>query len=301
MLNGSYFKENMIFNAQNGPSRYIFKNLAHVQSLKALALAFEAEEHRFMLSPLPLDLAKFNKVLVLAPHTDDEVIGCGGLLLQCRKKNIPAEVYFTTDSCNNEQQKTEMRLAECKQVMTSLDVPYSFSSLSNIYFETYNEHIDELAQKLRDEKNDAIFYPWLFDQPIKHRYTNLVLYLTLLKYPELQQKQYYGYQVHNTILVNSYLDITDEIAEKYDLINLYQSQVSSIDYAEFTKAKNLLNSKFVRHISKPRYFEVFHGTDGAEIVHWVKHYYLTDLESLFRGDKMLINQAQKVLKLCLPN
>ena len=297
IITGVHFRRNMIFNAKKGPSRYILRNLESIHSVKALSLALEMEEHRSLLEPVELDVTRLGKIMVLAPHIDDETIGCGGLLIQCRDKNVAAEVYYTTNS--HSPNIAEIRRQECKDVLGQLKTPYSFSKLSNIDFITTVEHVDALADKLLSNKTDAVFYPWLFDQPIKHRYTNLLLYLAIKKHPELTTRQFYGYQVHNTILVNSYLAISEEMNEKYDLINAFHSQVNKVAYADFTKAKNLLNSKFVGHISSPEYFEVYHGTDGEEFLYWIENYYLTDLDAIFRFESKLINPAKQILKQCL--
>ena len=37
------------------------------------------------------------KCIVIAPHPDDETLGCGGLIAVKRKRNIPVEVFFLTD------------------------------------------------------------------------------------------------------------------------------------------------------------------------------------------------------------
>ena len=44
---------------------------------------------------LPLDAAR--RVLVLAPHPDDETIGCGGLLAQLAARGVPAKVLLVSD------------------------------------------------------------------------------------------------------------------------------------------------------------------------------------------------------------
>lgn len=297
-LTGAYFQKKMVYNAQNGPSRYILKNLEQIHSVKALGLAFEAEEHRLMLDPVRLELKRFKKLLILAPHTDDEVIGCGGLLIKARDMGLPAEVFFTTNSESNFEEQTAQRKRECERVMNRLNINCSFSEISNINLEANPEDIYFLRSKIFESKADAVFFPWLFDYPVKHRFTNLLLYLALKDQPQLQALQYYGYQVHNTPLVNCYLDISDVMDEKYALIKLYQSQVSKVAYADFARAMNLLNTKFVGHVNSLKYYEVFHGISGDELKRWVSNYYLKDLPALFRYSKNIIKQAEKIIKSC---
>ena len=53
----------------------------------------------FAAPPAPVpepDLAPTDRILVLAPHPDDEVLGCGGLLQRAVARGLPVEVAFLT-------------------------------------------------------------------------------------------------------------------------------------------------------------------------------------------------------------
>ncbi|MFX0064296.1 MAG: PIG-L deacetylase family protein [Candidatus Hermodarchaeota archaeon] len=43
-----------------------------------------------------------DRVLILAPHPDDEVLGCGGVILQAIKKGLPLKIVFFTYGDSNE-------------------------------------------------------------------------------------------------------------------------------------------------------------------------------------------------------
>jgi LmbE family N-acetylglucosaminyl deacetylase len=47
--------------------------------------------------PQPLPLAQAQRVLVFAPHPDDESIGCGGLLARLSAAGVPVRVVLVTD------------------------------------------------------------------------------------------------------------------------------------------------------------------------------------------------------------
>jgi LmbE family N-acetylglucosaminyl deacetylase len=49
-----------------------------------------------------LDLAAGDRILVLAPHPDDEVLGCGGVIQRALALGIPLRVVFFTYGDNNE-------------------------------------------------------------------------------------------------------------------------------------------------------------------------------------------------------
>ena len=50
----------------------------------------------------PVALTSADRVLVLAPHPDDEVLGCGGIIQQCVALKIPVHVVYLTYGDNNE-------------------------------------------------------------------------------------------------------------------------------------------------------------------------------------------------------
>ena len=59
-------------------------------------------------------------IMVIAPHADDEILGCGGYLLHQVKNGARVVVVLGTIGGINERQNFEMRLAEAKQVHEQL-------------------------------------------------------------------------------------------------------------------------------------------------------------------------------------
>jgi LmbE family N-acetylglucosaminyl deacetylase len=49
-----------------------------------------------------LTLEAQDRILVLAPHPDDEVLGCGGIIQQALAKGLPLRVVFLTYGDHNE-------------------------------------------------------------------------------------------------------------------------------------------------------------------------------------------------------
>ena len=54
-------------------------------------------------SPIPvLALSTNDRVLVMAPHPDDESLGCGGIIQTAVERHIPVRVVFFTYGDNNQ-------------------------------------------------------------------------------------------------------------------------------------------------------------------------------------------------------
>ena len=68
-----------------------------------------------------------SSVLVLAPHPDDEIFGCGGLLALYRQKAAKIHVQVVTDGAGylrspEREQIVEIRKAETNQALALLDI-----------------------------------------------------------------------------------------------------------------------------------------------------------------------------------
>lgn len=50
----------------------------------------------------PLTLESSDRILVLAPHPDDEVLGCGGVIQEAVKRGLPVRMAFLTYGDNNQ-------------------------------------------------------------------------------------------------------------------------------------------------------------------------------------------------------
>src|SRR6266540_3581596 len=53
-------------------------------------------------APVALDLRDDDRILVLAPHPDDEVLGTGGVLREASRRRLPLRVVFLTSGDSNE-------------------------------------------------------------------------------------------------------------------------------------------------------------------------------------------------------
>ncbi|MCP4153405.1 MAG: hypothetical protein GY757_37100, partial [bacterium] len=70
-------------------------------------------------------LPSCRRVLVMAPHPDDEIAGCGGLLLRLLEQKAGVRVIFFTDGAGRrrEPQREPERLKEMREVLRYTSIP----------------------------------------------------------------------------------------------------------------------------------------------------------------------------------
>lgn len=286
---------------------FLTKSIIGDSGFEFAAKAISTEYFRNSIGPTELVLKSNDRLLIIAPHQDDEAIGCGGLMLKAKKKNIDIRIIYFTDGIQkmvglNDQQVIDVRNAEAMKVVNELNVQCDFLGISNNSLVLESEKSDKIIKIIQEYSPTKICTPWLLDFPIKHRYVNHALVFVLKKFKEeLFNIEMIGYQVHNNILANRYLDITGVIGDKIELIKLYKSQNEYFKHydklalhmagwnARFITNSNVINKEF-------EYVELYSVMRLREFITFVQEYYELDLEQTYCGSKTLINQALKFNK-----
>ena len=175
------------------------------------------------------------KILVISPHADDEVLGCGGYLLHESKKGAEIHIAIVTIGGTDKLQKYDVRVKEFLSVCNVLNARgYCFyenkdAELDSVSHKDLTTKIDDLINKI---KPDELFIPFksrhqdhiiVYDcamASIRLRIGYNPKFVALYEYPfitgDLQNIVRGGNMFH---------DITDVINEKIDLFKYYRSQV----------------------------------------------------------------------------
>jgi LmbE family N-acetylglucosaminyl deacetylase len=166
------------------------------------------------------------RILVLAPHPDDESIGCGGLLL---KHPGQCDVIVLTDgrhgglSGMDENETVSLRKSEFERAMVYAGVRKWF--FLGVEDGKLSENFVKFAE-LDLSGYDAIFVP----APGENHEDHACVYEFLLRLKS--QAKIFGYEVWSALANPSYyLDFSSVVEEKKRLINIYESQVAQVDYA----------------------------------------------------------------------
>lgn len=180
------------------------------------------------------------RILVLAPHPDDESIGCGGLLLKYRGQ---CDIVVLTDgrhgglSGQSEYDTMTLRKSEFEKAMAYVEVRKWFSL--GVEDGKLSENFAKFSE-LDLSGYDAIFC----SAPGENHEDHACVYEFLRKLKP--QTQIFGYEVWSAIGSPShYIDISDVVDDKKRLIGFYESQVTQVDYVSKSVGLNCFRGMLV--------------------------------------------------------
>ncbi len=179
------------------------------------------------------------KILVIAPHPDDEIIGCGGTLLKNIEKGNEVYVVFMTylgDSVREKEAEKVRIKAGIKEIFfLKLKEPLEFNS----------ENLNKLKKIIREINPSIIFLPHENDGDRDHKKTYEIareaIWMSKINSKgKLNPLGILLYEVHTPMYgVNYYEDISNFINKKIDLLRIYKSQ---LNHRRYDKAVKSLNS-----------------------------------------------------------
>ena len=277
-------------NSEDGTYRFVVRRWDRLPDLDLAAAVCSSEFFATNLVPKALSLEGITSLAVLAPHPDDEAIGCGGLMLHAQSLGIPVRVLFLTDGLNVRNPPIEdpdafraMRRAEAQRALAFAGAEMAELGLDNVRPAPTRAHLQALAEFVKADPTALLCAPWLLDNPAKHRMTHHLLSLADrvhgLGNPELCQ-----YQVHNMLIPNAFLEITNLIDRKEEMIRSYESQIPRTPYDHFSRGLSAWNARFLpRAKARERYAELFHVLPLQASLELVRRFYLKDLQRTYRS------------------
>jgi LmbE family N-acetylglucosaminyl deacetylase len=196
-----------------------------------------------MWEPSRLKVPIGKRLLVIAPHPDDESIGVGGLLLAHRGKcELNIINVFNGDRGGRLSSQPWMADPDYQSALVSArreeltTVGKLLGAASIQYLDlrdgvTIPNSID--AQRLREMVNrvrpDVVLLPWYLDDQRDHRATN-VLYSWACADVDCVV---IGFEVWTLCQPNAIFDITAWLDAKLDLVGEYRTQTATVDYAGY--------------------------------------------------------------------
>lgn len=190
------------------------------------------------------------RVLVLAPHPDDEVIACGGLIGANLRAARQVRVLIATDGVAADESATDalayrdQREAECRRGLSIL------GEVSSTFLRLPDRHLGSERERLTHALRDVLtsFTPDLIavPSPIEIHPDHLALsriFCELIQSDEslfatLATARVLFYEVSQPIRPNALLDITEFAERKWDAIGAHESQIAIRNYTAFAQGLN---------------------------------------------------------------
>ncbi|MEW6745895.1 MAG: PIG-L deacetylase family protein [Planctomycetota bacterium] len=265
-------------------------------STKALILAqqeyLQAIEARQVV-PFP----PARRALMIGPHPDDIVLGCGGTVLKYVAQSVSVSFLCLTDgrACVADARERErlvlVRAAEERDAARSCGVgDVEFLGFPEDRFtlpESAAPILERLVASLVARAPDAVFVPYFLEVHPQHRYTNHLLAAALERYGGTITV--YVYEVLSLVPPVFVVDISRELERKKDIVRLYRSQLSLRDYVKDLELIGALHAPLAG--PGARAAEVFQAFAAGDYVARVRGLAIAEPETLACGVQPVVPEG----------
>lgn len=221
---------------------------------------------------LPVRISKPDgkKVLVLAPHPDDEVIGCGGTLYKHAIAGDHVVVAIMADGRQGSHFCTERGRALVDRRKREAEEACALLGLSELVFldhpdarlSTRPSAVDEITSLLERLHPDTLYVTSFLDAHTDHRATFDIAVSALERYGK--EVMVYIYEVWSPIPANCVVEI--DIAKKIECIRCYQSQLDDDGHLEVA-SRSLAKYRAISNLLGPQSFaECFWRCSASEFI-----------------------------------
>ncbi len=292
--------------ARKGTYKFAIKNWERIEDVNLAQKVMDTEFFRDTIEPIPLDLEKHHRYLILAPHQDDETIGAGGLMIALKNLKRKVDVLFITDGAQiidgyTADEVVELRNKEAKKALSYTNATIHYLGINNMSVKLSEENVANFREHIENLQPDVILLPWFMDGPVKHRVTNHILLFSDGLRKLNKDIQIWGYQVHNVLYPNTYLDISPYIETKRQMIECYNSQNEYFEcYDHLVVGMNAWNSRFLRKIPgqiTKQYVETFFALPIVDYLDILEKFYTKEIDELYKGRPALIKEMKNMNEL----
>ncbi|MBR1384083.1 MAG: PIG-L family deacetylase [Ruminococcus sp.] len=195
-------------------------------------------------------------VLVIAPHPDDEVLGCGGTIVKHTENGDDVYVAVVTKGCEPifPKEQVEQVREECRRadeflgVKETVFMDFPASMLETVPRYGFNGAFIDLIQRIRPE---VVYLPNRGDMQLDHKMVVDAAMVALRPKYSHRVRVIYAYEtlsetgwdlpdVTNEFIPNVYNDISGQLERKLGALKKFKSQVSQFPDARSLKAVEAL-------------------------------------------------------------
>jgi len=200
---------------------------------------------------------KNKKILIVAAHPDDEILGCGGAISKFKDENYVEALFMTNgvSSRGNDKEQILRRRKACLNLFKHLSLPtptiYNFpdNQMDRI---PLLRVIKKIEQKIKDYKPDTIITHYSHCLNIDHRITFDAVTTACRPVNGLSVKKILSFEIPSStdwalykgknFQPNYFVDISKHIKNKINLIKFYKEELKDYPHSRSINAIKALAS-----------------------------------------------------------
>lgn len=190
-----------------------------------------------------------NKVLFIAVHPDDETLGCGGTILKHKTQGDKIYWVTVTNATKNHPLHFRDEFVEFRsQLVDSISQAYGFDETVKLDFPTQMLHtvdlkdfITRIDSEFKRIQPNIIYMPFRGDVHSDHRATFDAVYACTKSFRKpfiekiymieaLSETEFAPAIPGDTFVPNVYVDITDYMDRKMEIMSMYEKEVMAEPY-----------------------------------------------------------------------
>lgn len=247
--------------------RFVLRDLRPVLEMPQAALLLETKRFSQLIRPVPMHGPSARRVVVVAPHPDDDIFGPGGTLLHLAAAGVSIRTIYVTDGTTRDPAQLRGEAMEACRAIAAEPV-FLGLPLRNIPLDAAS--VERFRSAIAGFTPDAIFIPFLLDDHDDHRRVNELLQRA---FPSGGlSAEVWAYQVYSSLPPNVVVDITDVAERKRDLVRLWRHANGERNWAHFVLGTNAANCRHIAGTGEI-YAETFFVVPGREYLDLCARYF----------------------------
>lgn len=223
------------------------------------------------LVPVPMPGPAGQRILVVAPHPDDEMMGPGGTVIAALDAGKQVTTVYL--SRGRDGDAGDILCAEAQAVADRLGYATNFLGFPLRGIPVDAAAVDSFAAAVSEAAPQALFIPFLLDDHDDHRRASDLLRHAVDAGKLSGDIEVWAYQVYTPLPGNVAVDITAVAERKADAIRGFASQMKIRDWPHWALGLNAFNSRFIATGGRPLYVETFFVLPLGDYVELCRDYF----------------------------
>lgn len=207
----------------------------------------KAAQKEFSLQELKIPEGK--KILIFAPHPDDDVFGMGGTIANLIDNKCHVKIIYLTDGSKGtisgirDKRLVAIRKKETEKALKILGASdYTFWGYPDGNLPANKSTLKATETLIESFSPDIICLPSIFDDHKDHRQTNEIV-TKVLESKNLLDMEIWGYEVWTSGFSNRISDIGRKADQKYKAGSVHESQLKCRDYLSAIQGLDVYRAK----------------------------------------------------------